>query len=649
MLLSCSAFSQTDVENIKYGDEAFADGDYYTASVFYKNAVDIQKSAKLETVLKYAEALRLYNNYKDAEYWYSFIVSKDKKNKIPSALFWLAVMNKNNGKYAEAKENFKKYTDKNKQPDDYYIKKSVYEQEACDFALQLLRDTLPVKIEHLDNNVNTTNSEFGAVQLGDTALMFSSLRPVMSENPDLLIPNAYASEIYESKSTVAGWALGEGYDNITNSKGYHNANITFTSDHRKYYFSRCSADDNPQMQCEIYKREFKKGRWQEPVRLNNSINMAGYTSTQPFVICGDKNKEVLFFISDRPGGYGNMDIWYSEIDNDKFDEPKNMGSNINTGGNEITPFYDLKNHTLYFSSDWHKGLGGYDIFKSKKDGCICNMRIPENLGYPINTSYNDLYYVINETDTNGYFTSNRPGSLYIKGETCCYDIYSYRWLKQKKVEVVEKEVPKDTVKIEVKIKELLPIRLYFHNDEPDPDTRDTSTAQNYKSTLANYVLLKEKYREEYSKGLKGDDKLKAEQDIEDFFRDYVNNGFEKLQMFTSLLLSDLQRGNSVVITVKGYCSPLTTNEYNINLAKRRISSLKNYISEYENGTFVKYLDGTSADGGKLEFKEEPIGEEQANSLVSDNPNDKRNSIYSRAAALERNIQIILYSSEKVVK
>ena len=99
------------------------------------------------------------------------------------------------------------------------------------------------------------------------------------------------------------------------------------------------------------------------------------------------------------------------------------------------------------------------------------------------------------------------------------------------------------------------------------------------------------------------------------------------------------------INIKGYTSPLNTKEYNIKLAKRRISSLKNYIIRYDNGVFLKYLNGTSESYGKLELIEEPIGEEQASKLVSDNINDKRNSVYSRAAALERRIQIILYSSD----
>ncbi|MFH0866832.1 MAG: DUF1573 domain-containing protein, partial [Bacteroidota bacterium] len=131
--------------------------------------------------------------------------------------------------------------------------------------------------------------------------------------------------------------------------------------------------------------------------------------------------------------------------------------------------------------------------------------------------------------------------------------------------------------------------------------------------------------------------------------DYVENGFTKLQLMTDWLLRDLKKGNEVKITVKGFCSPLHTTEYNTKLAKRRISSLLNYFNEYESGIFQKYLEGTSPDGGKLVIHEEPVGELQANKFVSDNPNDERNSIYSRAAALERKIQIIMYESKDSVE
>jgi hypothetical protein len=109
-------------------------------------------------------------------------------------------------------------------------------------------------------------------------------------------------------------------------------------------------------------------------------------------------------------------------------------------------------------------------------------------------------------------------------------------------------------------------------------------------------------------------------------------------------LEDLKNGSDIKITNKGYTSHLNTKEYKKNLAQRRIESLVNYFKEYEDGVIAGYLNTKDSSNGRLVIFEEPIGKEQASNLVSDNPQDKRNSVYSRAAALERRIQVLYYES-----
>ena len=96
--------------------------------------------------------------------------------------------------------------------------------------------------------------------------------------------------------------------------------------------------------------------------------------------------------------------------------------------------------------------------------------------------------------------------------------------------------------------------------------------------------------------------------------------------------------------MKGYCSPLASTDYNVNLAKRRISSLRNYFMEYQNGVFVKYVDNPNPNEGSITFFNEDIGELKARPNVSDDYYDTKNSVYSPAAALERKIQIIAIST-----
>jgi hypothetical protein len=149
----------------------------------------------------------------------------------------------------------------------------------------------------------------------------------------------------------------------------------------------------------------------------------------------------------------------------------------------------------------------------------------------------------------------------------------------------------------------------------------------------------DKYQTEYSTGLEPVKAEIAKEDIENFFIEYVDQGVKDLELFRDLLLEELKNGSKINLTVKGFASPLAKTDYNVNLTKRRISSLVNYLREFDNGVFAPYLDGNAANGGKVQFTQVPFGEYTANKLTSDNFHDQKNSVYSRSAAIERKIEI----------
>ena len=153
------------------------------------------------------------------------------------------------------------------------------------------------------------------------------------------------------------------------------------------------------------------------------------------------------------------------------------------------------------------------------------------------------------------------------------------------------------------------------------------------------------YVKQYTTGLKGDNKELATNRIGNFFTDSLDEGFDDLKQFSVMLKKIMLNGETVKITMKGYCSPLASNEYNTNLAKRRISSLRNYFMEYENAWFLNYVSNETGNGGKIIFAEEDIGELPI-SRASDNVKDIQNSVFSPYAASERKIQIIAISFGK---
>ena len=511
----------------------------------------------------------------------------------------------------------------------------VDQQEQIEY---IKRDTLPVEIKRLSPAINTIYSEYNPILFKDSTFYFVSLRPESFSDYEKLFDEFWTTSIYWSKLTMSGFSTPVPLPKTINNSKYYNCNFTSNAERSLLYFSRCLRDTMLELKCELWESKFSNNKWEKPRKLSRRINLPGTTTTQPFLV-EYEDCNILYFVSNRKDGIGGLDIWYSVYKNGRFGDPINLGVTINTEGNEVTPFYDIEKSTLYFSSDRHNSIGGYDIFYS--EGAFSAWKTPQNMGVPFNSSKHDFYFSIHPNNhKKGFFSSNRLFNSSFS-DTCCHDIYQYEWLiEEKEEEVVAVDTIVDTISRVEKIRNLLPLTLFFQNDEPDPRSTDTVTSRNYISTLSDYLAMKEVYKQEYSKGLKNKAKSEAEEMIERFFVDSVQRGYLKLTQFSEYLLTELNEGKTVEITITGFASPLHKEEYNRRLSARRISSIKNYIAQYNNGVFLTYLNSK-----KLIIKSDPKGKTMASKLVSDNLQDKRNSVYSIAASLERKIQITEYKSK----
>ena len=642
LFCSFSASSQqipsTFLEAARYWEK---EGDKQSAAYFYKEYIVANSSVDVGIYYRCGMLMKDIFHYADAEFYLKKVVHSDSLSAYSDALFWLGMVQKNNGNYEDAQKSFQRYkTEYASDKNPILQKRVIAELNSFDLIFKMLSDTLPVEIKKVSDPVNTEYSDYNGVQFGEEALYYSGVRQFSSGEANSVLEDFYMSMIFAAPYTVNGIVKTVPLPPIINNPKYHNGNFCFNHDKTKLYFTRCPISTKKDKYCAVWAADFIDEKWGKPQKLDKTINQSGSSNSQPCFVYTD-DYQILFFVSDRKNGFGGMDIWYSLIHENDFSEPVNLGNIINTHGDEITPFYHVETQTLYFSSDWHEGFGGFDIFKSK--GALGAWEKPVNMGYPINSSANDMYFTINEIDNDGFFTSNRIGSYYTTDETCCNDIYEYQWLGKPVNIHRDTFLVKNIDHISKSINDILPITLYFHNDEPNPRSLSTTTEKDYKKTLEEYVAMTDLYKTEYSKGLQGEEKEKAIADIDAFFTKTVGTGFEHLQQFTEWLLEDLERENNVTITIIGFASPLHSDDYNANLSSRRIYSLKNYI--YNQKIFDKYLD-TTTNGNKLRFIEDPRGKRFAAEYVSDNPNDIRNSIYSIAAGLERRIQITLYKSEK---
>lgn len=635
--ITTSLYSQGVKQFLKLGADATAKKDYSSAAQYY-NQVILIDSSKIEYQLLFADASRLNYDNSTALHWYEKVNKKDNGKVYKEVPFYIATLLKGSGKYKEAKKYFDKYYKKQRNSKDKEKQrlalKAKQEFESCDIAQVLVKNPVDVKVWHLDSAVNSRVSEYAPFEY-DSLLYFSSLRDKSHQDA----AGVGYNKLYTAKKSAKKenkFLKAKELDSLFNKSGIHNANTSFNADFTKVFVSRCGALNATQYRCQIYVSDFKDGHWTELQELPSPINVNGSNTTQP-CLSEVNGKQALFFSSDRGGGEGAMDIWYAFMNNDgTFDTPINAGKKINTIEDDITPWFVKENKTLYFSSTWHKGLGNFDIFTSEfKNNEFTDA---QNIGYPINSSYNDIYYSVNSKKDKAYISSNRLGSYFEDKPNCCNDIYSFPITP-----LSEPPKPIDTTALIInQMKVLVPLTLYFHNDEPEPKTKVIVTKKNYKTTYDDYTVLKSKYLSEYAKGLDGEQKELALNRVENFFEDSVDAGMQDLDKFALLLEQVLLRGEKVKITMKGYCSPLASTDYNVNLAKRRISSLRNYFMEYGNGKFVKYVDNTNESEGRIEFFTEDIGELPV-SKVSDDVKDVRNSVYSPYAASERKIQIIAIS------
>lgn len=606
--------------------------DWYGAAQYY-NRLYWRDSSDINLQYNYAEASRLNFDLDLALRLYAKVTNIDNGKKFPMCFYWMGQILKNKAQYKEAKKWFTKFSKikKGKAKYEYYITKSKLEIEACDLSLILIKNPVNEPLEHLDTTINSKVSEYAPFEK-DSTLYFSSLKSASKKDQN----DVNFNKIYSSEMKNLKWQKVRALDTNINSTYLHNANTCFSEDFKQMIVSRCMAKNASEYICELFFSNYINNRWQPLERIPEPINIKGFNTTQPSFGTID-GRTVLFFASNRPGGEGGLDIWYSLKNPDgTFAQPINCGKKINTPEDEITPWYVNERNTLFFSSTYHKGLGGFDIFKSEYKNNEFNE--PQNAGYPINSSYNDIYYSVNKTRDRAYLSSNRIGSFFENKLNCCNDIYRFNI---EPLSIPAK--PIDTLELfKGQMKVLVPLTLYFHNDEPDPKTKNTTTTKNYETTYNDYKKLVPEYLTQFPKGLDGNKKEIAANHIENFFADSVDAGMEDLRRFSDLLEKVLLKGETVKITMKGYCSPLASTDYNVNLAKRRISSLRNYFTETKNGWFVKYFNNQNAGEGKIIFEDVDIGELPM-SKVSDDLKDKRNSVYSPFAAQERKIQIIAVS------
>lgn len=640
-LLAKAIFSQTSAELLRLGDMAFENGNYSSAAYFYEkilagnssnfkeivypyeiknysrsvieetkpgekndslaNSPDsIIKSTEVKTdsartrisisetrteilyvINRLAESYRLSYNYEKAEIWYAKlygILSRD----YPLTGYWYGDALLKNSKYDEAMDIFTEFAlDAEDNPD--YLKKAEQGVKNSAFAVKAVsKFNKKISVEKADSTVNSTGSNFAAAYGDESAVFFTSSRSIITskEGGTQMHCDIFRFNTDENNPGI------EKLPSAINSPDNEGSPV-LSPDKTKMFFTRWSAINKNE--CAIYVTRFLNGQWLTPKKLSEEVNRPEFKSMHPAL---SPDGTTLFFSSNRPGGKGKMDLWQCTIDEfDNVSEVVNLGKPINTAENEMTPFFHAESDVFYFSSDGHTGMGGLDIFQTTPDN---NFSAPvENLGYPFNSSRDDAYFIIDENQLSGFFSSDRDGCADCSSGSC-YSIYKFSG-EQMKITMSGKVFNAET-------KNIIPNALIYFNEvheKIEPISAFTDENGLYSTTLRKdleFYITAQKVK--FFKDAASKNTLGIEETTHlthDFYLKPIPQGdieipgieydYDKATLrprskkILDTLVDFLTLNDNLIVEINSHTDERGNDEYNMKLSEARAKSCVDYLIE----------------------------------------------------------------------
>jgi len=410
--VSCSQYNGRIAQNVlDKADLLYQKHDYTNANKYYQWANKAQKG-RGNTEKAAQSALKMG----EIDNALAIFLKMDKKSALNNAsLLKLADIYKSKKRYVEAKRVYARLSIADKVNSEYYSKQSLF----CDSARLYLSQKSRIRAMPL-TRLNSNYDELSPFLFNDT-LYYSSNKEGIFIKPTTYIDDNPPYAMYLSDYNIIENPTFSKATKLTQSALFDDfvnmSFVSFTEGKQKMYFSCTSHSKNFESdtayRIKMYSTDKDSlGKWQKPHTF--IMNDANHSFAQPFV---DKNNTMFFFASDLAGGFGGTDIWVCINIENKWTNPINLGPFVNTLGDELFPFYH-EDGTLYFTSNYHPGFGGFDIFKAiQKEGDWTSIF---NAGSEINSSANEASIGINKEKNLIVFSSDRKGG---KGK---YDLYYLR-------------------------------------------------------------------------------------------------------------------------------------------------------------------------------------------------------------------------------
>ena len=293
-----------------------------------------------------------------------------------------------NGEYADALYHYKSFVAFADREEKVY-RKSIKHIQDCMYAVNAKRNPVEFNPINMGGDINSERAEYLPFISAD-GRKFVFTRKVKGEFD--LQEDFYVSYFDN------GWTKAQAMRAINTP--YNEGAISITADEAMLVYTACNREGG-KGSCDLY---LKLSEQEKAINLKN-VNSKNW-DTQG---CFSPDGRFLYFVSNRPGGYGGKDIWISEIYENGFGKPFNAGPTINTAFNEMSPFLHADNMTFYFASDGHVGMGDFDLFVSKRENVSQDWGAPENMGYPINTHKVENSLIVATDGKTAYYASNNNG------------------------------------------------------------------------------------------------------------------------------------------------------------------------------------------------------------------------------------------------
>ena len=580
-----SGFAQ---QKLKKADKLFADLAYVDAAKAYEEYLEDAKAPGIETIMRVADSYYYTSNNASALRWYTKLntILGDNMDDIYFNRYLQTL--RANEEYKKADEVLKKRLEV--KGDKKQIEKFLSQKKYLD---SINSATSLYTVNNL-SGVNSDKSDFGATFYGNQ-MVFSSSKDTTKVGGKLYSWNdqPYLELYVADRNASDGSLFNEKKFMEKEQTRYHNATVAFMPDLKTVYYAANTVKPNDKLitdkqgtgYFEIIKGEIEGDTFSKTQKL--PFNGKDYSVGHPAVSADGK---WLFFVSDMPGGYGQTDVYVAKIFEDgRVGDPKNLGDKINTAGREMFPF--INDSILYFSSDGHYGMGGLDIFESRliKEAQFSE---PKNLGAPVNSNLDDFSYIIDQTKTFGYFSSNRKGGkgdddiyYFTRQEPVCKQLVSGKVIDAKYSMPINEATVKvynefgdmlssvktkinGTYSVEVPCKSKLAIEA--SKEGHIASKKDLETSKKPDDETKNFDFsLETPFKKE-------DDVIKV--DINPIYFDYDKYAITP-QAVVELdkVVYAMQNFPDIVIKIESHTDSRGKNEYNLKLSDNRAKSTRDYI------------------------------------------------------------------------